>query len=177
MNINFKQRTLKLALVSALVLGSASFGVNSYAGTATSNLSVTSTVAANCTIGTTAAAFGTYDPIVTNAATALTGTGTVTVNCTSGSADYVTLDQGLNANTGSTTAVPLRQMASGTDRLAYSLYSDAARTVVWGDTATTGLASTGTGAAIALTVYGGVAAGQNVPAGSYTDTVVATVTF
>jgi spore coat protein U-like protein len=41
----------------------------------------------------------------------------------------------------------------------------------------TGVAHTGTGSATAITVYGQMAAGQNVPAGSYADTVVATVSF
>ena len=57
------------------------------------------------------------------------------------------------------------------------MYSDAGRTTTWGDTAGTGKADTGTGTTSTLTVYGQVAAGQNVPVGSYADTVVATVTY
>lgn len=176
-SVKISRRVMQLAVASALALGSSGFGVNSYAGTATSNLSVTATVSANCTISTAAVAFGAYDPIVAHATAALTGTGTVTVTCTNGSTGTITLGQGANANTGSTDAAPLRQMASGVNRLAYSLYSDTARTVVFGNTAGTGVARTGTGAADAVTVYGSVAAGQNKPAGSYADTVVATVTF
>ena len=41
----------------------------------------------------------------------------------------------------------------------------------------TGLAYTGTGASQDLTVYGTLPGGQNVPVGSYSDTVVATITF
>lgn len=177
MKRNFKQTAVKLALVSAFALGAAGLGVNSYAGTATSNLSVTATVAANCTISTAAAAFGAYDPIVTNATTALVGTGTVSVDCTSGAATTVTLGQGANPAATSTAAAPLRRMLAGTSYLSYALYSDTARSVVWGDTTATGVAYTGTGTATALTVYGSVAAGQNVPTGSYADTVLATVTF
>lgn len=154
-----------------------SFGPQSYAGTATSNMTVTASVAANCTITTSTVAFGAYDPIVTNAAVALTGTGSVTTTCTNGSAVTVTLGQGANALGGSTATVPQRQMASGVNRLGYFLYSDAARTVAWGDTAGTGKADTGTGAVSTLTVYGTVTAGQNKPVGSYNDSVVATVTF
>ncbi|MFM6073490.1 MAG: spore coat protein U domain-containing protein, partial [Dolichospermum sp.] len=40
-----------------------------------------------------------------------------------------------------------------------------------------GVSHTGTGNASNITVYGRIGRGQNVPAGSYTDTVVATVTF
>lgn len=61
--------------------------------------------------------------------------------------------------------------------LSYALYQDTGRTTVWGNTGGTGVANTGTGTQNALTVYGAVAAGQAVPAGSYSDTVVATVTF
>jgi spore coat protein U-like protein len=147
------------------------------AATATSNLSVTATVSANCTISTSTLAFGTYDPVFTHASAALDGTGTVTVTCTSGSGATIMLGQGSNAAVGSTDDVPLRQMGSGANRLAYFLYSEATRTTVWGNTAATDVDHTGTGTATALTVYGRVTAGQNKPAGSYTDTVVATVTY
>jgi spore coat protein U-like protein len=69
-------------------------------------------------------------------------------------------------------------MASGTDRLAYFLYSDSGRTTVWGDTVDTSKADTGTGVASELTIYGRMPANQNKPAKSdYVDTVRATVTF
>jgi len=168
-------RLLGLTAASALFLAASSA---SHAGTQTANLSVTATVAANCTITTAPVAFGAYDPVVANATTPLDGTGTVTVTCTTGSATTITLGQGTNPATGSTDAAPLRQMKdSGTDVLAYALYQDNGRTTVWGNTAGTGVADTGNGAAQNVTVYGAVAAGQNVPAASYSDTVVATVTF
>ncbi len=171
----FSARMLPLTGVFLLALGAAS---SIDAATSTANLSVTASVAANCSISTAPVAFGSYDPVTANASTALNGTGTVSVNCTSGASTTITLGQGSNANTGSTDAAPARRMKdAGTDYLSYSLYSDSGRTTVWGNTAGTGLASTGTGTLTALTVYGAVAAGQNVPTGSYTDTVVATVTF
>jgi spore coat protein U-like protein len=150
------------------------------AGTSTANLPVTATIAANCAISTAAVAFGTYDPTVVNATTPLDQPGTVTVTCTSGASTTVTLGQGANAGGGSTPAAPVRRMSDGggtPNYLAYSLYSDSGHTAVWGDTALTGVAHTGTGTATNLTVYGRVGAGQNVPVGSYSDTVVATVTF
>jgi spore coat protein U-like protein len=170
-----KWRLLGIAAGTALFLGTATV---SHAGTQTANLAVNATVTANCTISTAAVAFGSYDPVVANATTALNGTGSVTVTCTSGDAANVTLGQGADAATGSTDAAPLRQMKdSGSDVLAYSLYSDGARSTVWGNTTATGVSDTGNGTAQTLTVYGSVAAGQNVPAGTYSDTVVATVTF
>jgi spore coat protein U-like protein len=168
-------RLLGLTAASALFMAASSV---TNAGTATSNLSVTATVAANCTIATSPVAFGAYDPIVANATSPLDGSGTVTVTCTTGSAATITLGQGSNPAAGSTDAAPLRQMKdSGTHVLAYSLYQDSGRTTVWGNTSGTGVADTGSGTAQNVTVYGAVAAGQNVPAASYSDTVVATVTF
>ncbi|MGH8549455.1 MAG: Csu type fimbrial protein [Methylococcales bacterium] len=145
--------------------------------TATSNLSVTATVTANCTIATNTLAFGNYDPIVANAASALNGTGSVTITCTNGSSATITLDQGANPGGGSTNAIPLRRMTDGSNFLSYFLYQNSSRTTVWGNTAGTGVAATGTGTAAIHTVYGQVTAAQNLPAGNYSDTVVATVTF
>jgi spore coat protein U domain-containing protein, fimbrial subunit CupE1/2/3/6 len=171
----FSARTLTLAGAIAIAIGSAP---GTHAATQTSNLSVTASVTANCTISTTPVAFGAYDPVTANATTGLNGTGTVSVNCTNGASTTVTLGQGANPGAGSTDAVPARRLNDGaTDYLTYTLYSDTGRTTAWGNTAGTGLAFTGTGAVQALTVYGTVAAGQNVPAGNYSDTVVATVTF
>ena len=104
-------------LASACALFAA-FGVNASAATSTSNLAVTATVAANCTISAGSVAFGAYDPIVVNATNAKTATGTVTTTCTNGSAAYITLSQGLNPATGSTDAAPVRQMLSGSNALA-----------------------------------------------------------
>lgn len=158
------------ALVSLLV-GSA------HAGTATANLGVSAEVSDNCIISTADVSFGAYDPIAANAAVPLNGTGTVTITCTTGASAVVTLGLGAN-DAGGTADDPARRMASGADFLDYTLYSDGARTSEWGNTAGTGVADTGDGAASLHTVYGSVAPGQtDAPEGNYSDTVVATVTF
>jgi spore coat protein U-like protein len=162
-----------LTLACILVLTSS----GAFAGTATSNMAVSATVSANCTINAGALAFGAYDPIVANAAAPLPGTATLTVTCTNASPATLTLDQGLNAAGGSTPAAPLRRLANGGSFIGYGLFQDNAHTTTWGDTAGTGVAYTGTGVAGTLTVFGQIPATQNVPAGSYTDTVVATITF
>jgi spore coat protein U-like protein len=143
------------------------------AGTATTNLSVTATISNNCTISTTTVAFGAYDPVVTNASTALDGTGGVTIACTKGAAPTIGLGLGSNASGGT------RRMANGTDYLTYELYKETGRTSVWGnsggDLFTPAAAPSKEGRT--FTVYGRVAAGQDLPAASYSDTVVATVNF
>lgn len=160
------------AAVGMVVVGGAE------AGTATSNLNVTATVSANCTVTTNAVAFGAYDPVSANASSALNGTGAVIVTCTSGSLAAIALGQGANAAAGSTDVDPARRMKDATTNyLSYELFTDAARTLEWGNTPLTDVDHIGTGTQTSITVYGRVPAAQNVPAGSYTDTVVATVTF
>jgi spore coat protein U-like protein len=169
--------------VVAAVLSASAFAalpqVARAAGTDTDNLPVTATVESNCTIDASAGLdFGVYDPIVTNTSgSPLDAQGSVHVVCTNGSAVTITLGQGDNHIAGSA-AAPQRRMAdvAGTSFLSYFLYSDASQTV-WGDTSLTGKADTGNGADQSLTVFGSVPGGQNIPVGSYSDTVLATVTF
>ncbi len=164
-------RSARVALMfGGLMLGLAAPAL---AQTATANLSVSATVAKNCSITTTTVAFGSYDPIVANAASPLDGTGTVVVTCTKGAGTRIDLGLGSNAS-GS-----VRRMAGGTDFLTYELYSDSGRTTVWGSGAVAGLTIpvAPSKAARPYTVYGRVAAGQDIGAASYADTVVATINF
>jgi spore coat protein U-like protein len=162
------------AAVSGMAIVAAAFGQTASAATATANLGVSATVTNNCTISTAALAFGSYDPVVANASANLDGTGTVIVACTKGASATVGLGLGLNAS-GST-----RRMSNGgTEYLDYELYQDSGRTTVWGNSGA-GLYSPGAApskAARNFTVYGRVTANQDVAAGSYSDTVVATVNF
>jgi spore coat protein U-like protein len=174
------RNSIRLALLATTVLG-AGTTLDAMAGTATNNLSVTATVVNNCAINSTAAvAYGNYDPAVVNSSTGAnaTATGSLTITCTSGATTTVFLGQGTNAATGSTDAAPLRQMVfGGTNFLAYSLYQNAGFSTVWGNTTGTSASYTGSGGADTVNVYGSVAKGQNVPAGAYADSVVATVNF
>jgi spore coat protein U-like protein len=162
------------AAVSGMALVAASFGDTASAATATANLGVSATVTNNCTISTAALAFGSYDPVVAHASTNLDGTGTVTVACTKGATSTIGLGLGSNAS-GSTR----RMSDGGTNFLTYELYQDSGRTTVWGN-AGAGLYNPGAApskTARNFTVYGRVVSNQDVPAGSYNDTVVATVNF
>lgn len=155
-------------------IAAAAFGTAASAATATANLGVSATVTNNCTISTAALAFGSYDPVVAHASTNLDGTGTVIVACTKGATATIGLGLGSNA------AGSVRRMKdTGTNYITYELYQDSGRSTVWG---TAGGALLSPGAAPSktarnFTVYGRVASNQDVPAGSYTDTVVATVNF
>jgi Uncharacterized secreted protein len=177
MLVKRKQTITKYALTTALVVAIAGLSSTAFAATATSNLPVSADVSASCTIDASAGvAFGQYDPIVTHVSADLTGSGTISTTCTNGFTATLTLGQGANSDTGSTDAAPLRRMLSGTtDYLSYKLFTDAGLTTEWNNTV--GTTVDGTGAPVSTTVYGSIAAAQNVAVGSYADTVVATVTF
>ena len=164
-------RTARVTMIfGGLVFGMAAPAL---AQTATASLSVTATVAKNCSITTTAVAFGSYDPVVANAASPLDGTGSVVVTCTKGAGTRIDLGLGSNAS-GS-----VRRMLGGTDLLTYELYTDSGRSTVWGSGAGAGqtIAAAPNKNPRTFTVYGRVPAGQDVGAASYADTVVATINF
>ena len=71
------------------------------------------------------------------------------------------------------------EMANGADIMNYNLYTDAARSTIWGD-ATSGTSHYGPIKPIVtdtITIFGRVPAGQDATAGNYTDTVIATINF
>ena len=157
--------------VAALVAGIAVYSQsNVEAAQQTSSFTVSASVTANCTISAGALTFGPYDPVMTNASTDLDQTSTITVACTKGSTGVVSLDNGLNFSGGA------RRMKTGSNFLAYEMYNDSGRTTVWNASNTVSYTAASK-ASTGLTLYGRVAAGQDVPVGSYSDTVVATITF
>ena len=150
-----------------------------FAATASTNLDVTATVVANCTIATTPVAFGVYDPLVANATTPAgdkAATGTVAVACTKGSTGLrIDLDNGGGA------PGARRMTGPGADVLTYDLYTDAAHNVRWG-------AGAGIGGGLAIpdapskavrtyNVYGLLPGGQDIIPGSYADVVIATINY
>jgi spore coat protein U-like protein len=167
-------RLIAGAGMAALVAGFAGYtSSNLEAATATASFGVTANVNANCTISAATLAFGSYDPVVTNASTPLDQTSTLTVACTKGTSAAVSLDVGTHAS-GSTRR--MQHSVTATEFLTYEMYTSAARTTVWDSTNTVAY-SASSKAPSSLTVYGRVAAGQDVATGSYSDSVVATITF
>ncbi len=182
---NFTRRAATGTLVAALV---ATSGGAALAGTATSNFQVTATILSNCLITATNLAFGNYDPTL---AANTTASSTLSVVCTKGNATAVV---GIGPGLHSVLTQRNMQDASA-DPLAYNLYQPPTNVpgatcvytgtpAQWGDgTAATAGTTMALGAApsVSARVYnvcGSIAAGQNEPAGAYTDaTVVATVTF
>ncbi|MGE5244150.1 MAG: spore coat U domain-containing protein [Betaproteobacteria bacterium] len=163
-----------VALVGAAGAAAVITGTSVSAASKTANLAISATVVSNCTISTAALDFGAYDPVSANASTNLDGTGTVSVACTKGST--ATIGLGLGSNASGTT----RRLTDGSGNyLTYELYQDGGRSTIWGDAGANLLspAAAPSKAARDFTVYGRVPSNQDVPAGAYTDTVVATVNF
>lgn len=130
--------------------------------------SVASANAASCTVSTTSVAFGSQTFLVTSPSDS---TGSITVGCDAITAYSIGI---LGGFTGTLT----RAMRSGSNQLGYNLFTDSTRTIVWGD-GTAGSArvsSSGTTGAT-HTVYGRIPAKQNVPAGSYSDSLIVRVEF
>ena len=145
------------------------------ASTKSDSFQVSATVTKNCVIDAPDLNLGIFDG--TNN---LVATSTISVRCTTGTTFDVDL------STGSSASYATRTLVNGTDVLNYNLYTTGAYTTVWGDgTGSTGRVSgTGTGmgaaAAQSLTVHGRLLASNNlapVPAGSYVDNLIATITY
>src|SRR5437763_10632655 len=147
----------------------------SWAGSASTSLSVTASVSNNCTISTAALAFGAYDPIVTNASTALDGTGTVTIACTKGASTTIGLDTGTHSGNASGTTRAMSDGAGSPSYLSYELYQNSSRTTVWSNSGG-GLytpAAAPSKAARSSTVYVRVPSGQEAIAWIISDTIQA----
>ncbi len=130
----------------------------------------------SCTVTATGVSFGNYN--VVNASPT-DSTGSVRVRCTLlvALAGSFTVD----LSTGSGTYAQ-RTLHNGAPVLEYNLYTDVARTQIWGNGSGGSFRITRNFTALlsvdqTMTVYGRIRAGQNVPAGSYSDTIIVTVTY
>jgi spore coat protein U-like protein len=139
--------------------------------------------AIDCSLSTTGVAFGHYDVTLP---TPDDTTGTLRVTCTRlAGVDPSNVSYVLALSAGSSGSYATRQMPSGTNRLTYNLFANAARTQVWGNGASATITVAGSlsyngsqpSSSTSHTIYGRVPALQSVPSGSYSDTIVVTVTF
>jgi spore coat protein U-like protein len=129
----------------------------------------TATVLAYCSVTATALNFGNSGVL----SAAVTGASQLSVICTNTTPYTVALDGGL---TGATNPAQ-RKMTKGSEFIYYGLYSDTARTVPLGSGAGATLSGVGTGLTQNFNVYGKVAAQTTPSPGTYSDTVVVTITY
>jgi spore coat protein U-like protein len=143
--------------------------------TTTTTFNANASVAAQCSVSAANLSFGTVNPLSSQ----VDATTALTVQCTKNSPYTVGLDAG--TTTGATIAQ--RKMANGADIMNYNLYTDAARTTIWGNSAVAPLWATGSGTGLGnpqtLTVYGRVAAGQtNLAVGTFLENkITVTLTY
>lgn len=131
-----------------------------------------------CNVSTLPAQFGVYNPLD---AAPLSTTGAINVVCTcTGLLDCVAFAYRIEVSAGHSGNTAAREMRSGTDRLRYNLFSDPGFTSVWG-TGSAGYSVlyllTLFGSKQTATVYARLPAKQVVPAGSYSDSPVVTISY
>jgi len=163
---------------SAAVLAAIALAVSPRAVTlaATSSVTVSATVSNVCAFGgstpTTVTFAGGYDPVVANASTAATASYSPQYMCTKSDSAYTWSFSSLNHST--TQAI----LKNGVNTLNYNV-TDATAHAYNGDGSNSfAVGSTGNGANV-LTYSSftfTIPAGQNVPAGTYTDTLTVTLT-
>lgn len=131
--------------------------------------------ATTCSINAVVAvSFGAYNVF---SSSPVDSSGSVTYECSLfGVLDIIVID----ISAGSSGTTTLRTMKQGMYSLNYNLYTDAARSVVWGN----GTGMTGHYGPVTLNlfpvtvpIYGRIAPLQNARAGSYSDTVTITMLF
>lgn len=155
--------------------------VRTPAATATGTMNVTASVAKNCSFTTGTLAFGNYDPVVTNAASGADlkvtdSTTALSINCTKGVGATITLNNGTNTGASCSGTGPACLSDGSGDYLNYGVYTDNTFGTLWTGGTTVSYTSAGAGAN-AIKMNGDIYKGQNVPTGSYTDTITATATY
>lgn len=130
--------------------------------------------AATCNVNTTAVSFGSYDVF---SITPTDSTGTITILCDA--SINVLTDIGQSPNSGGFNPRKMKH-TSLADLLSYNLFTDTARTVIWGNG--TGGTSAVTQKAtknksLNLTVYGRMPQGQDISGGLYGETLTVTITY
>lgn len=163
-------RPIALSCASGLLLFVRAAGPAD-ANTATSTFNATLTLQTSCQVASNnTLSFGTQGVLSANT----DATTTFNVQCTNSTPYNV----GLNAGTTSGGSTSTRLLTSGSETVAYKMFSDSARTTNWGNTVGTDtVAGTGNGSQQTLTIYGRVPAQTTPGPATYNDTVTVTVTY
>jgi spore coat protein U-like protein len=129
--------------------------------------------AGSCDIEVTSVVFGAYNVFDTAPEDS---TGTVRYNCNSAAKNIrVSISRGLGGS------FSQRRLWRGFEPMAYNLYTNAARTTIWGDgtggTQVHQSANPPNNKDVTVTIYGRIPAEQDVRAGSYFDVLTVTIDF
>ena len=145
-------------------------------GVAQGNMYVSANLAApvDCAVSATPIDFGQKGALDSNTDVS----GTVTARCGGGTSYTLSMSRGTSI--GATLNGRLLTRGGGSETLKYGLYSNPARTSVWGDgtSGTVTVGGTGNGANQSYPVYARLPAQTPVPRpGTYTDTITLTITY
>lgn len=125
-----------------------------------------------CRISASDLSFGIYNPLSTASTQSV---GNVTVSCFLEIGTAV-----IELGTGGSGIYGRRRMLSGNNALLYNLYTDSARTRIFGNGAN-GTARISFSISVfgdnRIPIYGAIPARQDVAPGTYTDTIIATVRY
>jgi spore coat protein U-like protein len=171
-----KKSNVAVSLTVAVLMGALLTPALSLAGTANQNMTVQAQVSANCNFASSNTMdFLSYDPADANATAPLGGSVAVTVRCTKGANVTIGIDTGAHAGA---VAGSTRAMQFGTNYLGYDFYKDSTYTALWTN-AGAGLYSfvSASNNPATVSAYGRVPGNQDVPAGTYTDTVVVWINY
>lgn len=170
----FKSTLIATALVAAGFVG------NAAAAELTDKFEVKIKILETCNVLTASEIdFGSTIP---TAGGEIDRTGTINVQCTIGTDYTLSLDGGGSTDTSARRMIGVANGATASDTISYQLFQDGGRSVVWGlETDSEGLADVGSGLGTTFqnshTVYARAYLVGNEPAGDYSDTVTATLTF
>ena len=131
-----------------------------------------SSALADCSFtGVSGINFGSYSPLDIAANT--NGVGTLSISCHGDGPTRV-----VSLSTGQSNNFSPRFMVSGMSIIYYNLYSNPARTQIWGDgTGSSGSVSISSSQLTILNIFGMIPANQDASAGIYTDNIIVTVEF
>jgi spore coat protein U-like protein len=133
-------------------------------------------VYAVCNVTATSVNFGAYDVFVTAPDDS---TGTITILCDRNT-NPVRTSISASPNSGGFNPRQMRRISGAGLRLNYNLFTNAARTTIWGD-GTSGTSTVSSNARrnrpVTLTIYGRIPAGQDVVIGLYNETLVVTIAY
>ncbi len=156
-------------LAATATYGSSTCTSGSLTGSTPVSFGASATVLKSCNVSAGNLDFGAVGDLNTS----VDGQSTLSVQCSRGTGYTIALNGGLSGATNPAA----RTMTMGGQGVTYGLYQDGGRATPWGTQASATLGGTGTAATQAIPVYGRVPAQATPPVGTYSDTVVVSVTY
>ncbi len=156
-------------LAATATYGTTNCTSGSLFGSTSFSFQATATVLKSCNVSASNLNFGAVGDLTT----IVDGQSALSLQCTQGTGYTVSLNGGLSGATDPTA----RKMMMGSQSITYGLYQNNARSVPWGTQASATLAGTGTSSSQMIPVYGRVPVQATPGIGTYSDTIVVSVTY